>query len=105
MPIRVDGENWGPGPNIMADDTLAALRAALGETAVLVEHRFYRGSSAPQRFVVDSFDPLLAYLREKTRPGDAIWLWRFDELCRDENPLTHGKIPDEEGLVPAGGPY
>jgi hypothetical protein len=56
----VESDDWGPGPNILA---------------------------------------------EAVRPGDSLWLWRFDELCRDDNSLAHGKVPDERGRVPKGGAY
>ena len=45
------------------------------------------------------------YLAEAVRPGDSLWLWRFDELCRDDNSLAHGKVPDDRGRVPKGGAY
>jgi hypothetical protein len=105
MVIRVEADNWGPGPSILAEDRLETLRAALEETAVIVEHWFYRGSSGPDRFVTESFDDLVEYLRHKTRPGDSIWCWRYDQLCRDDNSLTHAKVPDEGGMVPARGAY
>jgi hypothetical protein len=87
------------------DQRLDQLRGVLKESPIIVEHRFYFGSRAPHRFVIDSFDGLHTYLREKTRPGDSMWFWRFDSLCRDDNPITQGKIPDERGLVPEGGSY
>jgi hypothetical protein len=100
-----DGHTWVVGPSIADDERLDRLRRVLDESAVIVEHRFYFGATAPHRFVVDDFDYLRAYLSDKTRPGDSLWFWRFDEICRDENPITHGKVPDERGLVPEGGAY
>jgi hypothetical protein len=105
MNLRYDGDGWGDGPSILAADTLAALRSALEETPVIVEHWFYRGSRAPDRLVFDGADELEAYLREQTSPGDLVWAWRFDRLCRDDNALAHGKVPDADGTVPARGPY
>jgi hypothetical protein len=77
----------------------------LEESFVIVEHRFYRGSRAPHVFVVDNFDDLRTYLQSETCPGDSMWFWRYDELCRDDNPITQGKVPDQRGLVPEGGAY
>jgi hypothetical protein len=38
-------------------------------------------------------------------PNIHVWVWRFDSLCRNDNALTHGKVPDTDGRVPAGGAY
>ena len=103
--MRVERDRWGPGPNILATDTLAALRAALEETPLIIEHWFYRGGRAPDRHIFDDADALEEYLRGRARPGDDVWVWRFDSLCRNDNALTHGKIPDVDGTVPAGGAY
>ena len=81
------------------------MRAALDETPLIVEHRFYRGASALVRLIFDDFGRLDEYLRTQTRIGDSVWVWRYDALCRDDNPLTQGKIPDSDGFVPKGGPY
>ena len=105
MNWRYEGDEWGPGPSILAAETLAALRSALEETPLIVEHRFYRGSRAPDRLVFDDYERLEAYLREQTRPGDSFWVWRYDLLCRDDNSLARGKVPDADGFVPARGPY
>jgi hypothetical protein len=103
--MRYEGDGWGAGPSILSADTLAALRSAMEETPLIVEHRFYRGSRAPDRLVFDGADELEAYLRERTRPGDSFWVWRWDLLCRDDNPLAHGKVPDMDGAVPQQGAY
>jgi hypothetical protein len=99
-------DEWGKeAPNIMTEERLALVRRILEESPVIVEHRFYRGSRAPDRMVFDSFESFKEYLRQHGQPGDSFWVWRFDSLCRDDNPLTHGKCPDEQGLVPKQGPY
>jgi hypothetical protein len=105
MADSADGQNWVVGASIADDERLARLRSVLEKSFVIVEHRFYLGSRAPHVFVVDNFDDLRTYLREKTRPGDSMWFWRYDELCRDDNPITQGKVPDQRGLVPEGGAY
>lgn len=84
---------------------LETIERALDETPVIVEHWFYRGSSAPDRIVFDDFEELKTYLTSKTLPGDKIWMWRFDLSCRDDNALARGKVPDERGRVPRAGAY
>ncbi len=96
---------WVVGPSMADGERLGLLGRVLEESPVIVEHRFYFGSRAPHRFVVDAFEDLRAYLQDQTRPGDSLWFWRFDELCRDDNPMTRGKVPDERGLVPERGAY
>ena len=105
MNWRYEGDDWGPGPSILAATALATLRSALDETSLMVEHRFYRGSRAPDRLIFDDYYELEAYLRGRTRPGDSFLVWRFDLLCRDDNRLLEGKVPDADGSVPAGGAY
>jgi len=58
----------------------------------------------PDRLTFEDFDEFLAWL-DGTGEGDAIWVWDFSAVCRDDNVLAHGKCPDERGWVPAGGPY
>jgi hypothetical protein len=103
--MHVEADDWGAGPSIFAEPALAALRSALAETPLIVEHRFYRGSRAPERRVFDEFGDLEAYLRREAQPGDSVWAWRFDALCRGDNPLAHGKVPDADGRVPRRGAY
>ena len=103
--MRFEVDDWGAGPSILAEPTLAALRSTLEQTPLIVEHRFYRGSRAPERRVFDDFGDLTAYLRAEARPGDSIWAWRYDALCRNDNALTQGKVPDADGLVPRRGAY
>ena len=103
--IRVESDDWGPGPNILAAETLALLRATLEETPLIIEHWFYRGGSSPRRYVFEDFEELETHLRELGHPGDAFWVWRFDDLCRNDNALVNGKRPDADGAVPARGAY
>ena len=103
--MRYEADGWGPGPSILASETLAALRSTLEDTPLIVEHWFYRGASSPDRHIFEDADALERYLRERTRAGDAIWIWRFDQLCRDDNALAHAKVPDVDGSVPARGAY
>jgi len=72
---------------------------------VIVEHRFYGGSRAPHRFITDDPDDLEDYVRNRTKPGDSLWFWRFDECCTEERAFKNGKRPDDAGKVPKGGAY
>ena len=101
----VESDEWGSGASILAADTLERLRAALSETPLVIEHWFYRGGRGPEHLVIDDYDVLLAYLGRGWNPGDAFHVWRFDRVCRTDNELVRGKLPDDRGRVPARGPY
>jgi hypothetical protein len=106
MSTHNDKDEWGTEtPSIMLPDRLATVRNVLEESPVIVEHWFFYGGRAPDRLIFDDFEILEEYLRTKTRPGDAIHVWRYDMLCRDDNELTHGKCPDANGLTPKRGAY
>lgn len=102
---EVDDEWTVNGRTLTADDLARIARIAEDDSSLIVEHRHYRGASAPTRLVFDSGDRLVEYLQSAARPGDSIWFWRFDELCRDDNAIGWGKIPNERGEVPVKGAY
>jgi hypothetical protein len=91
--------------NIQAPRNIATLRECLERGPVILEHRFYYGARSPERLVFDDFEDLEAYLQQRASPGDSFWVWDFDAVCRDDNPLVTGKKPDAEGRVPEGGAY
>jgi hypothetical protein len=106
MTNRNEADEWGTAtPNIVSPERLALIREVLEQSPIIVEHWFYRGSRAPDRIIVDDFDVFEEYLRAKTQPGDAIHVWRYDTLCRNDNALTHGKVPDVQELTPKRGAY
>ena len=72
---------------------------------VIVEHRFYRRSTAPYRFVCGNIDEFKEYLRTKAFPGDSFCCWAFEECCRDDNMILSAKMPNEKGETPVGGAY
>jgi hypothetical protein len=106
-PAMTDKSDWSTdGRNILSEDRLATLRKILDDVGpVIVEHWFYYGSRSPDRLVFDDYYTLVEYLKGKTKPGDAIHVWNYAELCRDSNTLVNGKIPDEQGRTPKGGAY
>lgn len=102
-----DGNGWSTtGRNILSPDRLAAIRKVLEDKGpVIVEHWFYYGSRAPDRLVFDDYDQFVEYLKTKAGPGDALYVWDFADVCRDDNKLANGKYPDADGRVPARGSY
>src|SRR5262245_37590742 len=106
MNYRNESDEWNAKtPSIMSPERLAVIREVLEESPIIVEHWFYRGGCAPDRLVFDDYERFEEHLRTRTRPGDAVHVWRYDALCRDDNTLTHGKFPDTDGLVPKRGAY
>lgn len=94
------------GLRVTDEEVLSRLRNIIdNESALIVEHRFYRGSRAPYRFVTDDFDVLESYFRKSTQPGDSFYMWRFEDCCTNDNVAEKGKIPDSQGCVPIGGAY
>jgi hypothetical protein len=59
----------------------------------------------PERRIFDDFADLEDYLKREASPGDAFWIWGYDALCRDDNVLVMGKLPDDQGRVPETGAY
>ena len=85
---------------------LPHLRAVIeNESALIVEHRFYKGARAPQRLIFDDFERLEAYIKVEAAPGDSFYVWKFEESCPSEGAFVAAKIPDAEGKVPLGGAY
>jgi len=88
------------------EQTIESLRRIADDAAVLiVEHRHHFGARSPTRLVFSDGDALVQYLASSLRPGDAIWVWNYDNLCRDDNALFVGKSPLADGHTPRGGAY
>ena len=105
MSRRVESDDWRPGPDVLAQESLARLRKLLEQTPLIVECRFYRGSRSPERRIFEDYEELAAFLRSVLHPGDAVWIWRYDQSCSDENSALHGKVADSDGCVPSKGSY
>jgi hypothetical protein len=94
------------GPNILSSEILRTIeQTTVRRGSIIVEHRVMYGGGNPYKLVFDDLEDLLDYLKAKARPGDNILIWCYDELCRDDNMVTHGKYPDGSGRTPRGGAY
>lgn len=109
MKVRLwsDEDGWSTdGARITDPAVLERVRRVVDEEGpIIVEHRFYRGSAAPERRIFGDADDFRAYLDAHASAGDAIWVWSFAAVCGDDAALVHGKCPDDEGRVPARGAY
>ncbi|MCX5659375.1 MAG: hypothetical protein NTW19_06580 [Planctomycetota bacterium] len=102
-----DGNKWTTdGRKITAPEALDAIRRCLEKEGwIIVVHWFYYGASAPHRFVLEDFEEFTAYLEAHASAGDAVDVWSFEAVCREDNLLASGKCPDDDGRVPEGGSY
>jgi hypothetical protein len=75
------------------------------ESDLIVEHRFFRGSRAPHRFVCQDLEQLEAYLKTEARAGDGFYIWVFERCCTDDHVVERGRVPDADGKTPVGGAY
>ena len=104
---RYEPDGWTTeGERITSDENLARTRAAADEAGgIVVRHWHYRGSRGPDIRGFTDFDEFQEYLAAHARPGDAFDVWSFSEVCRFEEALAVGKLPDTDGAVPLRGAY
>jgi hypothetical protein len=104
---RSDADRWSKeGAKISSPESLSVIRDNIDELGpIIVEHWFYRGSSAPDRIVFDDYSDFIEYLRKNAYAGDDIHIWSFAAVCNSDNRLLNGKCPNNNGEVPKGGPY
>jgi hypothetical protein len=101
-----ESDDWSKGGiDISSSDVLARIHGAIEKEPLILEHWFYRGSTAPSRLIFDDYENFLIYLKSNARPGDHFFIWKYSELCRDDNKLLSGKYPDAKGRTPRGGAY
>jgi hypothetical protein len=99
-------DEWSEwGYSILEPDLLTRIRGILEGQPIIVEHRLYRGSSAPLRLVFDNYEDFMDHLKSRARPGDHVLVWGFSDLCRDDSILAAGKHPDAMGRTPRFGAY
>lgn len=105
--FRSEDDDWtANGCKITTPEALDGIRRCVEEEGpIIVEHWFYRGSCAPDRAVFNDFEAFTKYLDAHAFAGDAIHIWSFAAVCRNDNELASGKCPDENGLVPTRGAY
>jgi hypothetical protein len=103
---RAEADGWSTaGAVISSAENLAAIRTTVEDHGpIVVEWWHYRGASSPDRLIFEGFDAFSAWLAG-TAAGDAIWVWDWAAICRDDNVVAHGKSPDESGEVPSSGAY
>jgi hypothetical protein len=104
---RSEADEWSlEGAKIIAPENLAAIQMVLEEKGpIILEHWFYRGSSAPDRLFFEDFEDFMEYVENKSWAGDLLYVWSFADVCKHEEPLAVGKCPDEHGFIPKGGAY
>lgn len=100
-----DDEWTTVGEKITSPACLEKIRAVLEAAPIIVEHRFYRGASAPNRLVFDDFGEFTKYLHNNASAGDAIYVWNFGATCTEDNVLAKGKCPNDEDQYPKKGAY
>ena len=99
-------DEWkGNGNSILSKENKRKIESVLETGAIIVQHWFYRGGRSPDCICFDNIDKFDKYIKEKTRPGDIIEVWSFQDLCNKENLIAEGKMPDSKGRVPLRGPY
>lgn len=104
---RVEADEWTQeGRKINTEANLALIRHTLEEKGpIILEHRFYRNASAPDRLVFDDFENFTEYLESHGFAGDSLYIWSFADVCREDNTLANAKCPDDNGYVPLRGAY
>ena len=73
--------------------------------SIVLEHRYFYGSSAPDWTILHDYEDTVEYLNSSAKAGDHILIYSFDEMLNSVKCLTSGKCPNELGEVPNGGAY
>lgn len=104
---RAESDVWHQdGEKLASPDNLATIRQILEDVGgIIVEHRIYRGATAPERMFFEDFDDFREFLMTRTAGGDSVFVWSFEDVCTVDACLARGKIPDLDGSVPRSGSY
>lgn len=104
---RNEEHSWGVvGNKITSEENLTKINNILEKVgSIIIEHWVYCGSQAPERSIFDDYDDFIEYLKENARAGDLINVWSMHDLLTENNQLTDGKCPAEDGSIPKGGAY
>jgi hypothetical protein len=77
-----EADHWSmAGANILAPDLLDLIRDIVKQQPIIVEHRLYRGGSAPIRLIFDEYEDFLKHLKSRAKPGDRFLIWGFAEMA------------------------
>ena len=104
MATIAESDDWRPGPHIAAPEVVARVEAGLARGPLIIEHRHYRGASAPTRLIIEEWEEWTAFTAT-LQPGDAVYVWPYLEVCSEGNALIQVKAPDARGRVPRGGAH
>ena len=105
---RHEPDDWhSDGPFLTDKSALEKLQSLVQQGSTLIaEHWHYRGSRAPDRFIVEDYDDFLDYLKENAIAGDIVDVFDLTEAWQSKGePLVSGKCPDERGEIPRKGAY
>lgn len=104
---RNEAHNWTEvGKKITESDNLELIESILENTgSIIIERWIYCGSQAPERLVFDDYDDFVEYLELNAMAGDIVNVWSMHDLLNEQNMLTSGKCPDEDGYIPSEGAY
>jgi hypothetical protein len=99
-------DEWSKdGTDFSAEDSQDKIKKLLETQPVILEHRFYRGATAPARLIFDDYEELLSHLTANARPGDRFMVWGYSDLCVTGNVILDAKWPDASGNAPMSGAY
>ena len=103
---RYEPDNWNEnGQKILSEKNLNQIKEKLERGPIIVQHCFYRGGSCPRIYGFDDLEEFEEHLKDFSIPGDYFEVWSFNDVCKDENIIASGKLPDTDGCVPQGGAY
>ena len=105
-PDRYEPDNWNKiGQKILSEENLNQIKNKLEKGPIIVQHWFYRGASCPRIYGFDDLEEFEEHLKDFSIPGDYFEVWSFNDICKDDQVIASGKLPDIDGCVPESGSY